>query len=80
MTLEFLFYQSITTCHKGGFEQLRPGALRPAGQKQPCGLFLAERLRDIHPRPPNKKNPNLFLIGEGFGFFVFFGYDSNSHI
>ena len=30
--------------------------------------------------PPNKKNPNLFPIGEGFGFFVFFGYDSNSHI
>ncbi len=28
----------------------------------------------IHPRPPNKKNPNLFPIGEGFGFFVFFGY------
>ncbi|MFR1480621.1 MAG: hypothetical protein ACLSB9_35550, partial [Hydrogeniiclostridium mannosilyticum] len=22
---------------------------------------------------PNKENPNLFSIGEGFGFFVFFG-------
>ena len=44
MTLEFLFYQNFTTCHKGGFEQLRPGALRPAGKKQPCGLFLAARL------------------------------------
>ena len=22
---------------------------------------------------PNNKNPNLFSIGEGFGFFVFFG-------
>ena len=30
----------------------------------------------IHPRPPNKKNPNLFPIGEGFGFFVFFGYNN----
>ena len=26
--------------------------------------------------PPNKKNPNLFPIGEGFGFFVFFGYNN----
>ena len=25
---------------------------------------------------PNKKNPNLFPIGEGFGFFVFFGYNN----
>jgi site-specific DNA recombinase len=30
----------------------------------------------IHPRPPNKKNPNLFPIGEGFGFFVFFGSEN----
>ena len=22
---------------------------------------------------PNKNNPNLFLIGDGFGLFVFFG-------
>ena len=50
MTLEFLFYQNFTTCHKGGFEQLRPGALRPAGKKQPCGLFLAARLA-ISPAP-----------------------------
>ena len=27
-------------------------------------------------KPPNKKNPNLFPIGEGFGFFVFFGYNN----
>ena len=27
--------------------------------------------------PPNKKNPNLFPIGEGFGFFVFFGNENN---
>ena len=26
--------------------------------------------------PPNKKNPNLFPIGEGFGFFVFFGFEN----
>ena len=23
--------------------------------------------------PPNKKNPNLFPVGEGFGFFIFLG-------
>ena len=47
-------------------------------EPRPGLLFCAARA--IHPRPPNKKNPNLFPIGEGFGFFVFFGYDSNSHI
>ena len=26
---------------------------------------------------PNKENPNLFSIGEGFGFFVFFGNDNS---
>ena len=54
MTLEFLFYQNFTTCHKGGFERLRPGALRPAGKKQPCGLFLAARLA-ISPAPTKQE-------------------------
>ena len=48
--------------------------------KKPLRGFFRCAARDIHPRPPNKKNPNLFPIGEGFGFFVFFGYDRNSHI
>ena len=26
---------------------------------------------------PNNENPNLFSIGEGFGFFVFFGNDNS---
>ena len=26
---------------------------------------------------PNYENPNLFSIGEGFGFFVFFGNENN---
>ena len=25
----------------------------------------------------NNKNPNLFSIGEGFGFFIFFGNDNS---
>ena len=57
----------------------RPRHEADAGNPQPrFPAFM--RLGAIHPRPPNKKNPNLFPIGEGFGFFVFFGYDSNSHI
>ena len=51
----------------------------PAGKKPLRGFFRCAA-RAIHPRPPNKKNPNLFPIEEGFGFFVFFGYDRNSHI
>ena len=27
---------------------------------------------------PNNENPNLFSIGEGFGFFVFFGKQNES--
>ena len=26
---------------------------------------------------PNNENPNLFSIGEGLGFFVFFGNENN---
>ena len=26
---------------------------------------------------PNHENPNFFSIGEGFGFFVFFGNENN---
>ena len=26
---------------------------------------------------PNHENPNLFSIGEGFGFFVFFGNEND---
>ena len=39
--------------------------------------FASERSRVRIPLgPPNKKNPNLFPIGEGFGFFVFFGFEN----
>ena len=31
----------------------------------------------ILPVAPNHENPNLFSIGEGFGFFVFFGNENN---
>ena len=49
----------------------------PSGQwGQTVNLLLSASVVRIHPRPPNKKNPNLFPIGEGFGFFVFFGYDN----
>ena len=47
----------------------------PAGKKPLRGFFRCAA-RVIHPRPPNKKNPNLFPIGEGFGFFVFFGFEN----
>ena len=49
----------------------------PSGQwGQTVNLLLSASVVRIHPRPPNKKNPNLFLIGDGFGFFVFFGYSN----
>ena len=56
------------------------GAVAEDSAKTAQWAVFSSAARAIHPRPPNKKNPNLFPIGEGFGFFVFFGYDSNSHI
>ena len=38
----------------------------------------AEKSSDMSARgAPNNENPNLFSIGEGFGFFVFFGNDNS---
>lgn len=46
----------------------------PSGQwGQTVNLLLNASVVRIHPRPPNQKNPNLFPVGEGFGFFVFLG-------
>ena len=39
----------------------------------PSGIALV-RVRYV---APNHENPNLFSIGEGFGFFVFFGNDNS---
>ena len=62
-TLIFLFSQCIRCAQKRYcWESVR---------------FASERSRVRIPLgPPNKKNPNLFPIGEGFGFFVFFGYNN----
>ena len=42
-----------------------------------CPAMGAEQLEESEFEPmfaaPNHENPNLFSIGEGFGFFVFFG-------
>ena len=55
------------------------GAVAEDSAKAAQWAVFSSAACDIHPRPPNKKNPNLFPIGERFGFFVFFGYDSNPH-
>ena len=62
-TLIFLFSQCIRCAQKRDcWESVR---------------FASERSRVRIPLgPPNKKNPNLFPIGEGFGFFVFFGFEN----
>ena len=40
-------------------------------------LVLGSSVHDVQVQvllaAPNNENPNLFSIGEGFGFFVFFG-------
>ena len=39
-SISFLFYINIITSCVGGFEQPVSDALRPVGQKHPCGVFL----------------------------------------
>ena len=44
-------------------------------------LVLGTSSNGVRVRPPspgpNHENPNLFSIGEGLGFFVFFGNENN---
>ena len=42
--------------------------------KSSCLDFTSKTLAVVS---PNNENPNLFSIGEGFGFFVFFGNDNS---
>ena len=69
-----------------GLEQHGPAQ---QGKQQPSGLLLSARFptrRNVYRGAcirmsflfcaPNE-NPNLFSIGEGFGFFVFFGNDNS---
>ena len=43
-------------------------------------LVLGSSVHDVQVQvllaAPNNENPNLFSIGEGFGFFVFFGNEN----
>ena len=45
-------------------------------------LVLGSSVHDVQVQvllaAPNNENPNLFSIGEGFGFFVFFGKQNES--
>ena len=41
--------------------------------KKLAALILAATMVLVLFTAPNNENPNLFSIGEGFGFFVFFG-------
>ncbi|RCH45023.1 hypothetical protein C7K05_09915 [Faecalibacterium prausnitzii] len=40
-------------------------------------ILLAFSKSSVSPLAPNHENPNLFSIGEGLGFFVFFGNENN---
>ena len=44
-------------------------------------LVLGSSVHDVQVQvllaAPNHENPNLFSIGEGFGFFVFFGNENS---
>ena len=54
-----------------------PTGWEPRTKQQPTGLIAYPaaqgRAVQVLLSAPDKKDPNLFSIGEGFGFFVFFG-------
>ena len=75
LTKAFL-HDRINKSSGEGHKKVNMGVF-PSGQwGQTVNLLLSASVVRIHPRPPNKKNPNLFPIGEGFGFFVFFGFEN----
>ena len=47
------------------------------GAETPRWGVSRARLGEFLPGAPNNENPNLFSIGEGFGFFIFFGNDNS---
>ena len=58
-----------------------PTCWNPRAKQQPTGLIACGAMRRRPVRAPsiapNHENPNLFSIGEGFGFFVFFGNENS---
>ena len=65
----------------GAKEDLKKAAAHCAASKAPVGFCLACGFQPVGTstgRTAAKiENPNLFSIGEGLGFFVFFGNENN---
>ena len=60
---------SIENCDKSKYPEIETN-------RRLALLISGPRVR-VPGGAPNHENPNLFSIGEGFGFFVFFGNDNS---
>ena len=67
-SISFLFYINIITSCAGGFEQPVSDALRPVGQKHPCGVFLGRGLAGS----PAPSKTRYFLRSISFLFYINF--------
>ena len=71
MTNNRLFLVSSATVQNQQNLRFSDGLYRPVAVLRPGRPEVR-----ILPVAPNNENPNLFSIGEGFGFFVFFGNEN----
>ena len=71
MTNNRLFLVSSATVQNQQNLRFSDGLYRPVAVLRPGRPEVR-----ILPVAPNHENPNLFSIGEGFGFFVFFGNEN----
>ena len=67
------FYGAV----KEGIRTARAPRFAFRGAETPRWGVSRARLGESLPVAPNNENPNLFSIGEGFGFFIFFGNENS---
>ena len=76
--IDHLIEKNAIHLHDGDLSD-SSGLIRLVGEIKPDEIYnlAAQSHVRVPSIAPNHENPNLFSIGEGLGFFVFFGNENN---
>ena len=76
--IDHLIEKNAIHLHDGDLSD-SSGLIRLVGEIKPDEIYnlAAQSHVQVSFDAPNHENPNLFSIGEGFGFFVFFGNENS---
>ena len=76
--IDHLIEKNAIHLHDGDLSD-SSGLIRLVGEIKPDEIYnlAAQSHVQVSFDAPNHENPNFFPIGEGFGFFVFFGNDNS---